>query len=176
MVKFVFKVIINFFKKKLFNYFNYFLFKKGIIYILTNFYYYWNILFFLNKSTFFQFKNLIDIVVVDFPEKYYRFLISYSVLSINLNLRLNLNFCFKELFSLISIKKIFYSSNWLEREIWDFYGIFFIFNNDLRRILLDYGFEGYPLRKDFPLYGYIELFFNQASHCLFYIDIQLNKD
>jgi len=176
LTKLVFKIIINFFKKKLNNFFNFFIFKNGILNILTNFYYYWNIIFFLNKSTFFQFKNLIDIVVIDFPGNYYRFSIQYLMLSVNLNLRLNLSFCFKELFSLISVKKIFYSSNWLEREIWDFYGIFFIFNNDLRRIMLDYGFEGYPFRKDFPLYGYLELFFNQSSNSLFYTNVKINKD
>lgn len=115
-------------------------------------------------------------VVSDYPEKFYRFLISYLLLSIKFNLKLNLIFCFKELFPIISIKNIFYSSNWLEREIWDFYGIFFIFNNDLKRLFLDYGFEGYPLRKDFPLYGFLEIYYNQSLNSLLYTQIQINKD
>ena len=176
MVKLIFKFLIIFFKKKLLNYFKFFFFKRGYIYILTNFNYFYNIIFFLNKSSFFQFKILIDVIVSDYPEKFYRFLISYSLLSIKFNLRLNLIFCFKELFPIISIKRLFYSSNWLEREIWDFYGIFFIFNNDLKRLFLDYGFEGYPLRKDFPLYGYLEIFYNQPSNSLFYTQVQINKD
>lgn len=176
MIKSVLKILFFFFKNNLNNYFKFFFLKNNFIYILTNYNYYYNLLNFFNKSTFFQFKNLTDIFVNDFPFKFYRFLISYSLLSFNLNLRLNINFCFKELFPIISIKNIFYSSNWVEREIWDFFGIFFIFNNDLRRILLDYGFEGYPLRKDFPLYGYLELFYNESSNSLFYLNVKINKD
>ena len=121
-------------------------------------------------------KSLVDSIVIDYPNKSYRFLLTYLLLSNNLNTRLNVYFCIKEFFPVISIKTIFNSSNWLEREMWDFYGIFFIFNNDLRRLFLDYGFEGYPFRKEFPLYGYYELFYNQPSGSLFYFPVSINKD
>lgn len=176
MIILLFKLFLLFFKKIIFNYIKIFFYKKGFLEIITNYKYYYNLLFFFNKSTFFQFKNLTDLVVIDYPTKLYRFLISYLINSNNLNFRLNLNFCIKELFFILSVKNIFFSSNWLEREVWDFYGIFFIFNNDLRRLILDYSFEGYPLKKEFPLYGYLELFFNQASNSLFYTNVQINKD
>ncbi len=176
MLNLLFKLLLNFFKYKLPNFFKFFFIKNGNINILTNFIYYFNLLYFFKKSTFFQLKNLVDIVVIDYPGKSYRFLIKFLILSVNLNLRLNLNFCFSEFFPIMSIKSIFHSSNWLEREIWDFYGVYFLFNNDLRRLFLDYGFEGYPFRKDFPLYGYYELFYNQPSGSFSYLNVQINKD
>ena len=76
----------------------------------------------------------------------------------------------------MTIKNLFLAANWLEREIWDFYGIFFLFNNDLRRIFSDYGFNGYPLRKDFPLYGYSEMFYDDSFSSLIYTDVKINRD
>lgn len=156
-------------------YFKYYFVKEGCIRILTNVFLYYNLLFFLNKSTFFQTKSLTDCIVVDYPNKFFRFSVAYLLLSLNLNFRLIVSFCSAEIIPLISTKLIFPSSNWLERESWDFYGIYFIFNNDLRRIFTDYGFKGYPLRKDFPLYGFSELFYNQPSYSFFYVDVQINK-
>lgn len=175
-LKLFFKILILFFKNNLFNYFKFFYFNKGCIYIFTNYNYYYNILFFLLKSTFFKFKSLIDIFVSDFIDKDYRFLISYLLVSLELNIKFNIVFSIKELFPLISVKKLFLCSNWIEREIWDFFGIFFLFNKDLRRLILDYGFDGYPLRKDFPIQGFFELFYNQSLSGLFYSKISINLD
>lgn len=171
-----FKILILFLRKNLCNYFKFFYFKKGCIYIFTTYFYYFNILFFLLKSTFFKLKNLVDIFVSDFIDKNYRFLISYLLVSLEQNIKFNVVFCIKELFPLISVKSLFLCSNWIEREIWDFFGIFFLFNKDLRRLILDYGFDGYPLRKDFPIQGFFELFYNQSLSGLFYSKISINID
>ena len=171
-----FNLLIFFFKKNLNNFFKYFFLKKNILYVLTNFHFYYNLIFFLKKSTFFQLKNLTDIIIVDFPYKFYRFLVSYFLLSLKFNFRLNVYLCVNELNPLMTIKNLFLAANWLEREIWDFYGIFFLFNNDLRRIFSDYGFNGYPLRKDFPLYGYSEMFYDDSFSSIIYTDVKINRD
>lgn len=176
LINLFYKLIFSFFRNKLKLFFKYFLIKDGFIKIFSNYCLYFSIFFFLSKSTFFQIKNLVDLVIIDYPGKNFRFLASYLLLSINLNFRLNLYFCINDSFPIISTKKIFTSSNWLERECWDFYGLFFIFNNDLRRIFLDYGFEGYPFRKDFPLCGFYELYYNQPSYSLLYKTVILNKN
>ena len=175
LVNVFYKLIFSFFKKKLKLFFKYFLIKDGFIKIFSNYCLYFSIFNFLSKSTFFQLKNLVDLVIIDYPNKNFRFLANYLLLSINLNFRLTLHFCTSDSFPIISTKKIFNSSNWLEREAWDFYGIFFIFNNDLRRIFLDYGFEGYPFRKDFPLSGFYEIYYNQPSYSLCYRSVIINK-
>ena len=108
-----------------------------------------------NKDT--KFKQLIDLTAVDYPENEKRFKMIYLLLSHEFNQRIILNFSIKENESVNSIFKIFPSSNWMEREVFDMYGIKFINHPDLRRILNDYNFEGYPLRKDFPLTGYSEV-------------------
>jgi NADH-quinone oxidoreductase subunit C len=105
--------------------------------------------------------QLMDIVGMDnIKNELRRFEINYNLLSIKYNIRLNIVCNISEEESLKSITNIFKSGEWLEREIWDMYGIYFIDNKDLRRILTDYGFEGYPLRKDFPVSGYVELKYN----------------
>jgi len=81
--------------------------------------------------------------------------------------------------SLLSVSSLFYNANWAEREVFDFYGLYFSLNKDLRRILLDYGFQGYPLRKDFPLTGFIELFYDDTIKKITYekfkkIQIEIN--
>ena len=176
MVSLFYRLLITYFKKYLFNYFKYFIVKNGLIKIFTNYKFYYLIFYFLSKSTFFQIKNLVDLVAIDYPGKSYRFLLSYLFLSNHFNNRLNVYFCINELFPVISVKEIFNSSNWLEREVWDFFGIFFLFNNDLRRLFSDYGFEGYAHRKDFPLFGYYELYYNQSSFSLCYGPVSINKD
>ena len=87
----------------------------------------------------------------------YRFAVTYEILSFTFNNRIRIKTYLNETDILVSIIPIFKNANWWEREIWDLYGIFFKGHTDLRRILTDYGFEGYPMRKDFPLQGYIEL-------------------
>ena len=97
---------------------------------------------------------------VDFNSSTYRFAVVYDLISLDFNKRIRIKTFLKEGQLLDSITGIFVNANWWEREVWDFFGIFFNQNLDLRRILTDYGFEGFPMRKDFPLSGYIELSYN----------------
>jgi len=103
-----------------------------------------------------QFANLTDITGVDVPTREYRFEIIYNILSLRYNARIRVKTYTDEMTPLDSINEVFKAANWYEREIWDMFGVFFANHPDLRRILTDYGFEGHPLRKDFPLTGYIE--------------------
>ncbi|XP_051168597.1 NADH dehydrogenase [ubiquinone] iron-sulfur protein 3, mitochondrial [Leptopilina boulardi] len=104
-----------------------------------------------------QFTNIVDITAIDVPNKSYRFELIYILLSIPYNSRIRVKTYTDELTPIDSITGIFEGANWYEREVWDMYGIFFSNHPDLRRILTDYGFEGHPLRKDFPLSGYVEI-------------------
>jgi len=122
-----------------------------------------NLLFsltFIKKHIGYQFNLLSCISGVDLLKSKYRFLISYELLSILFNNKLRLKIFIDEFNAIPSITSLFTNASWWEREIWDMYGTFFEHNIDLRRILTDYGFEGYPLRKDFPLSGFYELLFN----------------
>merc|ERR1712110_436013 len=103
-----------------------------------------------------QFANLVDITGVDMPTREYRFEIVYNLLSLRYNARIRVKTYTDEMTPLDSIDEVFKAANWYEREIWDMFGVFFANHPDLRRILTDYGFDGHPLRKDFPLSGYIE--------------------
>jgi len=108
-----------------------------------------------------KFKQLIDITAVDYPANIKRFKIVYLLLSHENNLRIVLNINIEEGTSVPTIIKIFPSANWMEREVFDMYGINFKDHPDLRRILTDYGFEGHPLRKDFPLTGHTEVRYSE---------------
>ncbi|XP_053614569.1 NADH dehydrogenase [ubiquinone] iron-sulfur protein 3, mitochondrial [Plodia interpunctella] len=104
-----------------------------------------------------QFVNLIDIAGMDVPTRQFRFEIIYNLLSLRYNSRIRVKTYTDELSPLDSANDVFKAANWYEREIWDMYGVFFANHPDLRRILTDYGFEGHPFRKDFPLSGYVEV-------------------
>ena len=110
-----------------------------------------------------KFKQLIDITAVDYPQREKRFKIIYLLLSHENNLRIVININIDEEINVPSITKIFPSANWMEREVFDMYGISFKDHPDLRRILTDYGFDGYPLRKDFPLTGHIEVRYSEEK-------------
>jgi len=110
-----------------------------------------------------KFKQLIDITAVDYPQNEKRFKIVYLLLSHENNFRIIINTSIDEKNLAPSITKIFPSANWMEREVFDMYGITFKDHPDLRRILTDYGFEGYPLRKDFPLTGHTEVRYDEDS-------------
>jgi NADH/F420H2 dehydrogenase subunit C len=109
------------------------------------------------------FKMLVDILVVDYPGREKRFSLVYCLLSLKYNVRIKVKISIDELTSVNSITNIYKSSCWMEREVWDMNGIFFENHPDLRRILTDYGFEGYPLRKDFPLSGYTEVRYDDSQ-------------
>tara|TARA_B100000073_G_C23589534_1_gene515734 strand:- start:194 stop:802 length:609 start_codon:yes stop_codon:yes gene_type:complete len=112
-----------------------------------------------NKNT--KFRQLIDITVVDYPENNQRFKIVYLFLSHEFNQRIILSYYINEKELIPSLTSIYPSANWMEREIFDMYGVKFKDHPDLRRILTDYGFEGYPLRKDFPLTGHTEVRYSE---------------
>lgn len=104
-----------------------------------------------------QFASLADIAGVDIPTREFRFEIVYNLLSLRYNARIRVKTYTDEMTPIDTANDVFKAANWYEREIWDMYGVFFANHPDLRRILTDYGFEGHPLRKDFPLSGYIEV-------------------
>ena len=112
-----------------------------------------------NNST--KFRQLIDITVVDYPEQTKRFKVVYLFLSHEFNQRIILNYFVSENEIIPSLTSIFPSANWMEREVFDMYGVSFKDHPDLRRILTDYGFEGHPLRKDFPLTGHTEVRYSE---------------
>jgi len=111
---------------------------------------------FLKDHTNAQFTSLSDLCGVDFPTREYRFEVVYNFLSFRYNSRIRVKTYTDELTPIDSIEEIHKSANWYEREVWDMFGVFFANHPDLRRILTDYGFEGHPFRKDFPLTGYVE--------------------
>ena len=127
-----------------------------------------------NKDT--KFKQLIDITAVDYPENKKRFKIVYLLLSHEFNQRIQINFFINENEKISSLVKIFPSANWMEREIFDMYGIKFNDHPDLRRILTDYGFEGFPLRKDFPLTGHNEVRYNEEEKKVIYEPVKLEQN
>ncbi|XP_056636076.1 NADH dehydrogenase [ubiquinone] iron-sulfur protein 3, mitochondrial-like [Diorhabda sublineata] len=104
-----------------------------------------------------QFSNLVDIAGMDVISRPYRFEIIYNILSVRFNSRIRVKTYTDELTPIDSCNEVYKAANWYEREIWDMFGVFFSNHPDLRRILTDYGFEGHPFRKDFPLSGYVEV-------------------
>ena len=116
---------------------------------------------FLKTSKDTKFRQLIDITAVDYPENSKRFKMVYLFLSNEFNQRILISYLINENEVIPSLSKIFPSANWMEREVFDMYGVKFKDHPDLRRILTDYGFEGYPLRKDFPLTGHTEVRYSE---------------
>ena len=123
-----------------------------------------------------RFKQLIDITAVDYPEKEKRFKVVYLLLSHENNLRILININIDEKKSVPSITKIFPAANWMEREVFDMYGISFKDHPDLRRILTDYGFEDYPLRKDFPLTGHTEVRYSEKHKKVISEPVKLDQE
>ena len=122
------------------------------------------------------FKQCADICGVDWPEREKRFDVVYNLLSFQHNLRVRLIVQVSEEDTVPSVVSIWPSANWYEREVWDMYGVFFTDHPDLRRILTDYGFDGHPQRKDFPLTGYIELRYDDEQRRVVYEPVQLRQD
>ena len=127
-----------------------------------------------NKDT--KFRQLIDITAVDYLENPKRFKIVYLFLSHEINQRIILNYFINENEVISSLTKIFPAANWMEREVFDMYGIKFKDHPDLRRILTDYGFEGYPLRKDFPLTGHNEVRYSEDEKKVIYESVKLEQN
>ena len=123
-----------------------------------------------------QFKVLLDVCGVDYPERDERFDITYHMLSMTLNQRIRVKIRTDEKKPVPSVVSVFSSANWWERETWDLLGIYFSGHPDLRRILTDYGFEGHPLRKDFPLTGYVEVRYDDEQKRVVYEPVKLAQD
>ena len=134
------------------------------------------ILNFLKNHTQSQYKILSDICALDYPWKKNRFEIVYNILSISYNSRLTLSASVDEKTSVESITSIYSVAGWFEREIWDMFGVYFKGNSDLRRILTDYGFKGHPLRKDFPLTGFIEVRYINNEKRILAEEVSLAQD
>ncbi|HUC70647.1 MAG TPA: NADH-quinone oxidoreductase subunit C [Stellaceae bacterium] len=123
-----------------------------------------------------RFTILCDICGVDFPDRPLRFEVVYNLLSIRLNQRIRIKVETDENEPVPSATGLYSSAGWWEREAWDLYGIYFSDNPDLRRILTDYGFEGHPLRKDFPLTGYVELRYDERQKRVVYEPVRLQQE
>ena len=134
------------------------------------------IILFLKSNNELKFSQLTDITAVDYPEKEKRFKLVYLLLSHQFNQRIVIDYNIGEKEIVTSISSIFPSANWMEREVFDMYGINFKDHPDLRRILTDYGFEGYPLRKDFPLTGHDEVRYSEESKKVIYEPVKLEQN
>lgn len=131
---------------------------------------------YLRDDASYSFKLLIDITAVDYPERAERFDLVYSLLSLEKNERIRIKLTVADEQIAPSVTDIYSSAGWYEREVWDMYGIPFSGNTDLRRILTDYGFEGHPQRKDFPLTGYVELRYDDEQMRVVYEPVKLTQD
>jgi NADH-quinone oxidoreductase subunit C len=131
---------------------------------------------FLRDDPRYLFKLLVDVAGVDYPDRPERFEVVYNLLSLKHNRRIRLKLAVGEDDAVPSITSVFSNAGWYEREAWDLYGIFFSDHPDLRRILTDYGFEGHPFRKDFPLTGYVELRYDEEQKRVVYSPVQLTQE
>jgi NADH-quinone oxidoreductase subunit C len=140
--------------------------RQGIARLLT----------FLRDDVNCQFKQLMDVCGVDYPNRLPRFDVVYNLLSLTHNRRIRVKVETDAETPVPTVTKVFNSANWWEREAWDMYGIYFRDHPDLRRILSDYGFDGHPLRKDFPLTGYVEVRYDDEQKRIVYEPVKLTQD
>lgn len=126
-----------------------------------------------NKTKFYQ---IVDMCGIDYLDREYRFEVVYNFLSLTYNYRLRIKVDTNEFLSIPSLSTLFPGALWLEREVWDTYGIFFSNHPDLRRLLTDYGFEGYPFRKDFPQIGFFEVRYDDEKKHVLYEPVELAQE
>ena len=131
---------------------------------------------FLKSSDKLKFKQLIDIAAVDYPAEEKRFKLIYLLLSHEMNKRIKISINFEIGKKIPTMTKVYPSANWMEREVFDMYGIEFLDHPDLRRILTDYNFEGHPLRKDFPLTGFNEVRYSEKEKKVIYEPVKLEQN
>ncbi|MBM3514019.1 MAG: NADH-quinone oxidoreductase subunit C [Alphaproteobacteria bacterium] len=134
------------------------------------------VLTFLRDDSNCQFTQLSDLCGVDYPDQDERFEIVYHLLSMRQNQRVRIKLTTDEDTPVPSASGVHLCAGWLEREVWDMYGVFFSDHPDLRRILTDYGFDGHPLRKDFPLTGYVEVRYDEGQKRVIYEPVKLTQD
>ena len=135
-----------------------------------------NVILLLKSHDKLKFRQLIEVAGVDYPEEEKRFKLIYLLLSHEKNIRIKISINFEIGKKIPSITKIYPSANWMEREVFDMYGIEFINHPDLRRILTDYNFEGHPLRKDFPLTGFNEVRYSETEKKVIYEPVKLEQN
>ena len=135
-----------------------------------------NVILFIKSNQDTKFRQLIDITAVDYPEESQRFKVVYLFLSHEFNQRIVLSYRINENEVIPSLTSVFPSANWMEREIFDMYGVNFKDHPDLRRILTDYGFDGHPLRKDFPLTGHTEVRYSEEQKKVIYEPVKLEQN
>lgn len=170
MTNYILIIIINFIKQLIYGFIN----KLNKLIILINSFNLLNVLTIFKSNSIINLNILMDISVTDliwennfiFDYKCKRFELIYSFWSSFYNKRIFVKYFVNGKLFLLSLKTLYSSSQWLEREVWDMFGLKFILHNDLRRILNDYGFKGFPLRKDFPLIGFIELFYDDVNQSI----------
>ncbi len=134
------------------------------------------LLVFLRDDPECQFEQLVDVCGVDYPNEVERFTLVYNLLSMRQNQRIRVKITTDEDTPVPSVATLFACANWAEREIWDLYGVMFEGHPDHRRLLTDYGFEGHPLRKDFPLTGFVELRYDEEQKRVVYEPVKLTQD
>ncbi len=135
-----------------------------------------SVLSFLHDDSKCKFEMLIDICGCDYPQREKRFEVVYHLLSTKNNQRIRVKLQLAEGETVNSVTSIYPAAGWFERETWDMYGVFFVGNVDLRRILTDYGFDGHPLRKDFPLTGYVEMRYDEVQKRVIYEPVKLPQE
>lgn len=135
-----------------------------------------DVLKFLRDDRECYFSQLVDVTAVDYPERVQRFDVVYNLLSMRQNMRIRVKISTDEHTPVPSAVSLFNAANWFEREVWDMYGVMFAGHPDLRRILTDYGFEGHPLRKEFPLTGFNEVRYDEQQGRVIYEPVQLQQD
>jgi len=135
-----------------------------------------NVILFLKSHDDLKFRQLMDVAGVDYPEEEKRFKLIYLLLSHEKNIRIKISINFEIGKKIPTVTKIYPSANWMEREVFDMYGVEFIDHPDLRRILTDYNFVGYPLRKDFPLTGFNEVRYSEKEKKVIYEPVKLEQN
>lgn len=149
---------------------------KNEIIIYTSNKYLYQLMYFLSKHTFCSFKSMSDLTAVDFPEYKQRFEVVYNLLSPTYNNRIRVKTLIDETTPLPSLTDIYQGIGWMERETWDMFGIYFYNHPDLRRILTDYGFDGFPLCKNFPLSGYMEVRYDDEQKRVIHEPIEITQE
>ena len=134
------------------------------------------VVFFIKKHTTIKVDQLLDITAIDFPQRKNRFEVVYQYISIKYNNRICISTSVPEGSSLESVTSLYPSAGWYERETWDIFGVHFCNHPDLRRILTDYGFKGHPLRKDFPVTGFIETCYSEFNKRVIYEKVNLAQE
>ncbi len=148
--------------------------KETFLYVKPHFFR--KMISFLKLHTLTQVAQFVDLTVIDHPSSVRRFTLVYSFLSFTWNFRVHLVFSISEIEMVPSLVDLYPSASWAEREAFDMFGVFFSNHPDLRRILTDYGFRGFPLRKDFPLTGYLEVRFDDEQKRVLYEPIELSQE